>query len=322
MEAELARRIYRLAVTARAVDERLWILARQGRVNFVLTARGHEIAQIASALCLRPGVDSAWFYYRDLAAALAMGVTAYEVLLGALARADDPHSGGRQLTAHFSDPQLGIGSVSSVVAGNLPHAVGAAYAARVLDQDSVAMAYFGEGGASAGQTHEAMNFASVQKLPVVFVCENNGYALSVPRRLQMAVPSVAARAGAYNMPGESVDGTDADAVWSACQQAVVRARSGEGPSLIEACVPRITPHSSQDDDAYRAEDERQAATAADPLPRLARELIDSGVLSPEEAEAMRAEVRSSVIKDELRALEQPGPAPERARRWLFADTGV
>src|SRR5919199_1940367 len=136
---ELLLRVYRLVVTARAVDEQLWLLSRQGRANFVLTSRGHEVAQVASALALRPGPvgqDSAWLYYRDLAAALALGVTPYEVFLGALARADDPHSGGRQLTMHFSSPRLRIGSVTSVVAGHVPHAVGAAYAARVQGEDA------------------------------------------------------------------------------------------------------------------------------------------------------------------------------------------
>src|SRR5919198_2351769 len=198
-EAELLLRVYRLALTARAVDERLWILARQGRVNFVLTARGHEVAQIASALTIRPGYDSAWLYYRDLAAGLALGVTPYEVLLGGLARAADPHSGGRQLTAHFSSPRLGIGTVSSVVAGHVTHAVGAAYAARVLGQDSAAFCSFGDGATSSGPLHEAMNLAAIQRLPVVFFCQNNGYAISVPQHLQMSVASFARRGGAHWM---------------------------------------------------------------------------------------------------------------------------
>src|SRR5919205_693220 len=176
-EAELLLRVYRLALTARAIDERLWILARQGRVNFVLTARGHEVAQVACGLAIRPGQDSAWLYYRDLALGLALGVSAYEVLLGALARGSDPHSGGRQLTAHFSSPRLGIGTVSSVLAGH-------------------------------------------QRLPVVFVCQNNGWAISVPQGLQMPIDSVARRAEAYGMPGVSVDGFDALAVYQATREAV------------------------------------------------------------------------------------------------------
>jgi 2-oxoisovalerate dehydrogenase E1 component alpha subunit len=318
-DAEFLLRVYRLALVARAVDERLWILGRQGRVNFVLTARGHEVAQIATALTLRPGFDSAWFYYRDLAAALAMGVTPYEIFLGALGRAADPHSGGRQLTAHFSSPELGIGSVSSVVGGGVPHAVGAAYAARVLGQDAVAMAYFGDGAASQGQTHEAMNFASVQRLPVIFVCENNGYALSVPLHQQMAVGSVADRAAAYGMPGCSLDGTDARAVHQAACDAVHRARAGGGPTLLEARVPRMLPHSSQDDDTYRTPEEREAAVGADPLSRLRAQLLEAGALSEGAADAELERIRAAVVVDEDRAMAQPEPEPGRARRWLYAE---
>ena len=119
--------LYRVVLTARAVDDRLWALSRQGQVNFVLTARGHEVAQAASALAMRAGLDSAWLYYRDMAVALALGVTPYEIFLGALARADDPHSGSRQLTMHLASPGLRIGTMSSAVAAQLPHAVGAAY---------------------------------------------------------------------------------------------------------------------------------------------------------------------------------------------------
>jgi 2-oxoisovalerate dehydrogenase E1 component alpha subunit len=205
-----------------------------------------------------------------------------------------------------------------VVAGGLTHAVGAAYAARVLGEDSVALAYFGEGATSAGQTHEAMNFAGIHRLPVVFFCENNGYAISVPQRLQMPIASVADRAAAYAMRGVSIDGTDALAVFQVTRDAVARARRGDGPTLIEARVPRMTPHSSQDDDAYRDEAERRAAMAADPLPRLQRELVERGVLTDQQAQAEADRIRALVIDDEQRALEQPEPEPERARRWLFA----
>src|SRR5919199_1340440 len=317
-EAELLLRVYRLGLTARAIDERLWILARQGRVNFVLTARGHEVAQVACGLAIRPGQDSAWLYYRDLALGLALGVTPYEVLLGALARASDPHSGGRQLTAHFSSPRLGIGTVSSVVAGHATHAVGAAYAARVLGQDSVALCSFGDGAASSGGFHEAMNLAGVQRLPVVFLCQNNGYAISVPQPLQMPVTRVAERAAAYGMPGVSVDGADALAVYRATSQAVARARNGDGPTLIEARVVRMTPHSSQDDDAYRPEAERQALAEADPLLRLQRELIDRGALDEQQATAEAERVRAEVTADDERGGAEPDPEPVGARRGLFA----
>ena len=318
MDRELLVRTYRLVLAARAVDERLWILARQGRVNFVLTARGHEVAQVAGALALRPGHDSAWLYYRDLAMGLALGITPYEVLLGALARGSDPHSGGRQLTAHFSSPRLGIGTVSSVVAGHVTHAVGAAYAARVLGQDSAAFCSFGDGATSSGPLHEAMNLAAIQRLPVVFFCQNNGYAISVPQHLQMSVASFARRADAYGMPGVMVDGCDAVGVYAAAREAVDRARRGEGPSLIEARVPRMTPHSSQDDDTYRPEADRLEAQRADPLPRLRCELIQRGILDEEQADTEAERIRAEISADEQRALAEPEPEPERAKRWLFA----
>ena len=314
----LLLRIYRVAVLTRAVDQQLWLLSRQGRAGFVLTARGHEVAQIASAAAMRRGQDSAWLYYRDMGVGLALGVTPYEILLGALARGADPHSGGRQLTTHLSSPALRIGSVSSAIAAHVPHAVGAAYAARLRGEESVAMCWFGDGATSEGATHEAMNLAAIHRLPVVFLCENNGLAISVPQRLQMPVERVSERAAAYAMPGESVDGTDAEAVYRAARAAVERARGGGGPSLVEMRVPRITPHSSQDDDAYRTDEERAAAAAADPLPRLRETLVERGMLAVDEDERMVREAREQVVADEDLALAMPEPAPERARCWLFA----
>jgi 2-oxoisovalerate dehydrogenase E1 component alpha subunit len=303
------RRLHHLATVTREVDERLWTLSRQGRAGFVLTARGHEVAQIASAMTLRVGVDSAWLYYRDLGVALTMGVTPYEIFLGALAKASDPHSGGRQLTSHFSSRSLRIGSVSSEVAAHVPQAVGAAYAARVLGEDSVAVCWFGDGAASEGGTHEAMNLAGANRWPVVFVCENNGLAISVPVAQQMGAP-VADRAAGYGMPGTRIDGADAAAVHAATAEAMARAREGDGPSLLELVVPRLVPHSSQDDDRYRTDDER--AELVDPLARLRAGLDDAYVAEDQEA------VKQLVRADLDRALAEPDPEPDRARRWLYA----
>jgi 2-oxoisovalerate dehydrogenase E1 component alpha subunit len=163
-----------------------------------------------------------------------------------------------------------------------------------------------------------MNLASVHRLPVVFFCQNNGLAISVPQALQMAISSVAHRATAYAMPGVSVDGTDGEAVFGVVSEAVARARRGEGPSLIEARVPRMTPHSSQDDELYRTDAERAAAAAADPLPRLRATLLERGQLDEADDERLRAEIRRSIVADEDRAFAQPEPEPGRARRWLYA----
>ena len=317
LPADLLLRSYRLASLPRAVDERLGVLSRQGRAGFVLTARGHEVAQVLSALALRVGSDSAWLYYRDLGVGLTLGVTPYEIFLGALAKAGDPHSGGRQLTAHFSSRELRIGSVSSAVAAHVPHAVGAAYAARVLGEDSVAVCWFGDGASSEGATHEAMNIAAVHRLPVVFICENNGYAISVPESMQMAAP-VSKRAAGYGMPGTTLDGTDADAVYDAAVAVVERARTGHGPSLLELCVPRLVPHSSQDDDRYRSDADRAAAAARDPLTRLRARLVDEGVADTVALDAEDEMLREQVRAQADRALAAPDPEPARARRWMYA----
>lgn len=280
----------------------------------MLTARGHEVAQVATTAALQQGVDSAWPYYRDLGVALALGVTPYELFLGALGRADDPHSGARQLTSHFSSKRLRLGSVSSEVGAHLPHAVGAAYAATVTREPSVAMCWFGDGASSEGMAHEAMNMAAVAKLPVVFVCENNGFAISVPQSQQMAVASVAERAAGYGMAGATMDGTDAAAVFTAAAEAVARARHGEGPTLLDLQVPRLVPHSSQDDEHYRTDEERAEAATLDPLPRLEAALG----LSADEAAAIRTELHDHVKAAADQALTKPPPTPDRARRWLYA----
>ena len=317
-DATLVRRALRVVLTTRAVDERLWILARQGRAGFVLTPRGHEVAQVLSAAALRRGVDWAWPYYRDLGVGLALGVTPYELFLSALARADDPHSGGRQLSSHLSSPSLRIGSVSSEVAAHVPHAVGTAYASWVRADEAVSVCWFGDGATSEGGVHEAMNLAGIYALPAVFVCENNGYAISVPTARQMAVGSFADRAAAYGMPGVSIDGCDAGAVFAATSEAVERARRGDGPSIVELVVPRITPHSSQDDDHYRSEDEIAAAAALDPLVRLRADLVDRGIVTEHDVDRLEERVRAAVVAAASRAVEAPEPDLDRARRWLLA----
>jgi 2-oxoisovalerate dehydrogenase E1 component alpha subunit len=317
-ERALLRRIYEIVLLSRAVEERFWVLSRQGVASFVLTPRGHDVAQVASAAAIRRGHDSVWPYYRDMALALALGLTPQELFAGSLGRAGDPHSGARQLTLHISSPRLKIGSVSSEIAAHLPHAVGAAYAARVLGEDRVAVAWFGDGASSEGSTHEAMNLAGIHKLPVVFFCENNALAISVPLELTMPIHSLAERGAAYGMPGISVDGTDTLAVYRATREAVERARAGGGPSLIEARVPRITSHSSQDDDLYRTPAEKAAAEAHDPLPPLREMLLEYGLLAPGEEDDLVRAARARALEEADRAMAMPEPDPARARRWLFA----
>jgi 2-oxoisovalerate dehydrogenase E1 component alpha subunit len=320
-EKLLLRRVYELAVRTRRLDERLWTLYRQGQSGFVLTGRGHEVAQIASAFALRPGFDYAWPYYRDISVALTLGVPPLEILLGALGRADDPHTGGRQLPLHLSDPLRRIGSISSEIAAHLSHAVGAAYAARVRGEGWVSVCWFGDGASSEGVTHEAMNLAALHRLPVVFICENNGWAIGVPLSKQVAGGSVANRAAGYGMSGSRLDGADAVAIFRATTEAVESARAGKGPSLLEFVVPRMVPHSSQDDDAYRTAEQKQQALAADPLPPLRRRLMELGGLDEETDARLWDEAGREMAAAAERAKAAPLPPPERALVHLYKEQG-
>ncbi len=190
---------------------------------------------------MRPGVDVWVPYYRDLGVVLRAGMTPYEVFLGVFSKAEDPTSGGRQMPAHWGSARLQIVSHSSPIATQVPHAAGIAYAARYRGEDVVVGCWFGEGATSAGDWHEGVNFAAIHRLPVVFVCENNEYAISVPQSKQMVVADVADRAPGYGIPGVVVDGSDVLACYEAMREAHDRARAGEGPTLIECKTYRYLP---------------------------------------------------------------------------------
>jgi 2-oxoisovalerate dehydrogenase E1 component alpha subunit len=316
--AALLWRIYRAMAAARACDERMWILQRQGRARFVVTGRGHEAAQAGSAPALRAGHDYVLTYYRSMALVLALGVTPEAILRNALGREGDPFSGGRQMPNHFSSRALRIPTQSSCVGGGMTHAVGCAYAAKVRGEDFVTACYFGEGATAKGDFHEALNFAAIHRLPVIFFCENNGWAISVPYSLEAPGP-VASRAKAYLIPGYHVDGLDPLACYRAMGEAVARARAGDGPTLIEARCLRMVPHSSDDDDVYRSAEERAALQAADPLPAFRGKLLAWGVAGEAEIAAVDAEIRAEIRAAAQRALQAPpasdatshlyGPAP-------------
>lgn len=311
--------IYRNALLTRAIDERAWILSRQGKTFFIITGRGHEVAQAASVAALRPGYDWVVPYYRDMGVAVSLGVPPEAIFAGILWRADDPVSGARQLPAHWSDVRLRIVTGSSSVATQIPHAVGVAYALRLRNEDAICMAYLGEGASNKGEFHEAATMAALWKLPVIFFCENNRFAISVRYEEQVPTQTVAARAAAYGILGVTVDGGDAEAVYAATYEAVKRARRGEGPSLIEANVVRMTPHSSDDDGAYLTDEEREMALAQDPLPRLCNRLIQLGIWSLEQDEVERARLREEIAEVARSVEAWPEPDPRTFRRHLFAE---
>jgi 2-oxoisovalerate dehydrogenase E1 component subunit alpha len=320
VDPDLLRTMYRHMVRARVLDERMWVLNRQGRAPFVISCQGHEAAQVGMAMALRPGYDWLAPYYRDLAVTLVIGMTPRDHLLAVLARAADPNSGARQMPAHYGCRRLNIITGGSPVATQVLHAAGAALASKVRGEDAVALTSLGEGSTSEGDFHEGLNFAAVHRLPVICVVENNGYAISVPWEKQGAIKDVAQRAQGYGMPGVIVDGTDVVACYHAAVDAVARGRRGEGPTLIEAKVARLTPHSSDDDDrVYRSREEVADNKAHDCVARFRLELEESGVLAPGDA----AEIRAEAMREVDRALEEaeasPLPSPESALLHVYAE---
>jgi 2-oxoisovalerate dehydrogenase E1 component alpha subunit len=301
--------LYRQMALTRTLDQRIWQLNRQGKAAIVASSQGHEAAQIGSVAALEKGKDLFYIYYRDLAVMLALGMTPVEIMSGFLAKADEPLSGARQFPTHGAYPELGIINLSNVVATQIPQAVGAALAQKMQGSDAVVITYFGDGAASQGDCHEAMNFAAIHKLPVIFFCENNKYAISVPLSKQMAVDSVASRAAGYGMPGFEVDGCDITAVYEAVSEAAARARSGQGPTLIEAMVERYLPHTSDDDDTrYRARDEIEEAKKRDPLRILKEQLVGMGALDEDTDRQIYADVTK--IVNEATDVVESAPYPE------------
>jgi len=312
--------MYRTMLLARVCDEVEFRLNRQGKVPFAVPSSGHEATQVGTAWALKRGVDVFVPYYRDRAVALCAGFTPFDIFLGVFAKASDPSSGGRQMPSHWSSRRLGIVTGSSVISTQVPHAVGIAYAMKLRGEPAVGAAWFGEGATSKGDVHESMNFAGIHRLPVVFVCENNGYAISVPFSKQVAVEKVSVRAAGYGFPGVTVDGNDLLACYGAMREAVDRARGGGGPTLVECTTYRFMPHTSDDDDhRYRSRQEVEEARRRDPLLGFARYLTDQGLLDESASSRMRAEAEAEVQEAVRRAEAAPDPEPDTLYRNLFAE---
>ncbi len=311
--------MYEIMLLARMVDERQWILNRGGRQAFHISCQGHEGSGVGSAFALERGRDVMVPYYRSLAAVLAFGMTARDAFLAGLARAEDPASGGRQMPAHYGHARLHILTSGSPVATQIPHAAGAALASKIRGDGAVAITYFGEGASSKGDFHEGLNFAAIHKLPAIFLCENNHFAISVPQSKQMAVESVALRGAGYGMPGVAVDGTDPLQVYAAVRQAAERARAGDGPTLIESNVVRLTPHSSDDDDRrYRPDSDRQEARRHDPIVVFGSYLRRHRLLDDVADDSLRARVKASVDEALAYAEQALPPSPETAFDHVYA----
>jgi 2-oxoisovalerate dehydrogenase E1 component alpha subunit len=312
--------MYRQMLLARAVDERMWLMQRAGKIAFIISGQGHEGAQVATAWPLRRNQDWMAPYYRSIASAITFGMSAEDIITAHLAKGDDVSSGGRQMPGHYGGAPYNIVSLSSPVGTQVLHAVGIAMGAWVRGDDVVALTSYGEGTSNQGEVHEAMNFAGVHKLPVIFVCENNGYAISVPLDKQVGGGQVAVRAQGYGFPGVLVDGSDPLACYAAAKEAHDRARRGDGPTLIEARVVRLTSHSSDDDQRrYRDPAEVEALKGQDPLARFANQLRDWGLLSDERDGELRAEIKAEINEASRRAEARPDPDVATAHLRVYAD---
>ncbi|EJR52326.1 2-oxoisovalerate dehydrogenase subunit alpha [Bacillus cereus VD107] len=312
--------MFRTMLLARKIDERMWLLNRAGKIPFVISCQGQEAAQVGAAFALDREKDYALPYYRDMGVVLAFGMTAKELMLSGFAKAGDPNSGGRQMPGHFGQKKNRIVTGSSPVTTQVPHAVGIALAGKMEKKDLVTFVTFGEGSSNQGDFHEGANFAGVHKLPVIFMCENNKYAISIPVEKQLACKNVSDRAIGYGMPGYTVDGNDPLAVYKAVKEAADRGRRGEGPTLIETVSYRLTAHSSDDDDrVYRDKEEVEEAKKNDSIITFAAYLKEVGVLTEEFEKQMLDEIMHIVNEATEYAENAPYAAPEDALKHVYAE---
>jgi len=300
--------LYRLLRLNRSLEERLVLLYRQGRiVGGLYRSLGQEATSVGSAAALEKG-DVLGPLIRNLGSVLVMGYTAREVLTQHLGRAASP-SGGREGNLHFGRPERGVVSSISMLGALVPVMAGVALAARLRGRSTVAMTYIGDGGTSTGPFHEGLNFAAVQKLPLVVVAENNGWAYSTPFRKQTAARNLADRAVAYGMPAETVDGNDVLAVYAAARAAVERARRGEGPTLLEARTYRMKGHAEHDGQAYVPREELEEWAQRDPIERYAAALLASKEVTAEELAAIDRRIAEELDADVAFAEKCPFPEP-------------
>jgi 2-oxoisovalerate dehydrogenase E1 component len=321
LQPEQLIRAYRLMQTARRLDDREIALKRQNRIFFQISGAGHEAIQTAAGFALRPGFDWVFPYYRDRALCLALGVTARDMLLQAVGAAEDPASGGRQMPSHWSSAKLHIVSASSPTGTQYLQAVGCAEAGRFRGvAGEVTLVSSGDGATSEGEFWEALNAACLNALPVIFLVEDNGYAISVPVERQTAGGSVSQLASGF--PGLlrlEVDGTDFLASYGAMKEAVAYCREGRGPALVHAHVIRPYSHSLSDDERfYKCEAERKAEAARDPVLLFPKFLNDEGVIDRPMLQRIVHEVEQEIHRETQQALRAPAPAPATALAELYS----
>ena len=309
--------IYRYLRLNRGAEDRLVNLYRQGKVlGGLYRSLGQEATSVGSAYALAKG-DILGPLIRNLGSVFVMGYSPRDVFTQYMARATSP-SGGKDSNLHFGTPERGIVSPISMLGALVAVMAGVALAARIQKRKVVALTYIGDGGMSTGAFHEGFNFAAVQRLPLVVVAENNGWAYSTPLRRQTATRSLAEKARAYGVPGESVDGNDVEAVYEATRRAAERAREGAGPTLLEAVTYRMKGHAEHDSQAYVPKEELEDWKRRDPIERYTRVLIESGAATAEDLAALDQSVAEELDRDVAFAERSPFPSPEEAFKGVYA----
>lgn len=316
---ERAVSMYKTMMLARRFDERGQLLQRAGKVNFHVSGITQEPSQVAMGFAMDKEND--WFlpYYRDYGLVLSLGMTVRDLLLSVFAKEEDPNSAGRQMPGHFGSKRLRIVTGSSPVTTQVPHATGFALAAKMRGEPSVAIVTFGDGSSNQGDFHEGCNFAGVHQLPVIFVCENNQYAISM-RYEQQTRGRICDRALGYGFPGIRVDGNDPLEVYRVVKEARERAIAGQGPTLIEIMTYRVTAHSTSDNDlAYRTKEEIEFHKSKDALPVFCQYLADAGLWSDEQEANLQSEIRVMIDEATEYAERAPFQSPEDSVRYVYAE---
>jgi 2-oxoisovalerate dehydrogenase E1 component len=323
LDPESLIRAFRLMCLSRSLDDREVVLKRQNRIFFQVSAAGHEAVQVAAGLALRPGHDWVVPYYRDRALVLALGGTPENMLLQAVGAARDPNSGGRQMPSHWSSPELRILSGSSPTGTQFLHAAGCAHACGYLDpaSDEVTLVCSGEGATSEGEFWECINSACLDRLPVIFLIEDNGYAISVPVERQTPGGNISRLLEGFpSLLRLEVDGTDFVESYRALSHAIAHCRSRQGPALVLASVIRPYSHSLSDDERlYKSQAEREHEAARDPLKTFPEFLVREGLLDRRAVQSLKQEVDLEVQAIAQRLLHEVPPAAASVFEFLYSD---
>jgi TPP-dependent pyruvate/acetoin dehydrogenase alpha subunit len=317
-DQQLLLRIFETMVMMRATEDRMVAMYRSGDLlGSLYTGHWHEAIAVGTASALRQE-DFLAPLHRDLGAHLWRGMDPSQIMASFMGKATSP-TGGRDGTLHYGRLDLNVYNPPSHIPDNYPVAIGAAFAFQYRSEDRVALAYCGDGSTSEGNFHEALNIAAVLKLPCIFIVENNQFAYSTPLRMQSATPDFAVKATAYGMPGVTVDGTDVLAVHDATAEAAVRARAGEGPSLVEGVTMRMHGHAEHDPADYVPRDMLEEWQRRDPVAQFENLLLDHGVVDEQAAKQVRESARQKAIEARKKALTDPLPDPSTVEQGVYAD---